>query len=128
LPSQAPQYAPAQPETPPPATQWTVTYPTGQWVYTVDYGWIWIPAGAVTTAVDDVPYTYLYTPAYGWTWYISPWGWGPYRYGVWVRHPWRPVGWRGPWVAHPRVVVRIGGGYHGGWHGGGHFHGGGHRR
>lgn len=92
---------------PPPS--WVYSYPTGQWVYTTDRGWIWVPAGSTTTLVEGVPYAYLYTPAYGWTWYISPWGWGPYRYGAWVSHPWRPVGWRGGWVAHPHVVVRLGG-------------------
>ena len=39
--------------------------------------------------------------------YVSPWGWGPYSYGAWVRHPWHPVGWRGGWVAHPQIVVRL---------------------
>jgi hypothetical protein len=78
--------------------------------------------------MEGVPYTYLYTPVYGWTWYVSPWGLGPYHYGVWVRHPWHPVGWRYGWAARPHVVVRLGG--HGGWHGGYHggYHGGGHRR
>jgi hypothetical protein len=92
-------------------------------------------------ADEGVPYSYLYTPAYGWTWYVSPWGWGPYHYGAWVVHPWHPVGWRGGWVAHPNVFVRLGGhaGYRaGGYHGGGRVvvhaaphvvvHAGGHRR
>jgi hypothetical protein len=157
LPSQAPQYAP-QPEpaqavtepAPPPAAGRVYVYPSGQWVYTEGYGWVWVPAGSSTTVVEGTPYTYLYTPSYGWTWYVSPWGWGPYRYGAWVVHPWRPVGWRGGWVAHPQVVVHLGahpyyhGGYahpvvvHGGYahpvvvHGGyAHpvvVHGGGHRR
>jgi hypothetical protein len=100
-------------------------------------GWVWVPAGSSVEVEEGVPYTYLYTPAYGWAWYVSPWGWGPYHYGGWVTHPWRPWGWRGGWVAHPHVVVRLGGwhggvwrggGYHGwhggGWHGGA-FHGGG---
>jgi len=94
---------------PAPASSWVYSYPTGQWVYTTDRGWIWVPSGAPTTVVEGVPYAYLYTPAFGWTWYISPWGWGPYRYGAWVAHPWHPVGWRGGWVAHPRVAVRLGG-------------------
>jgi hypothetical protein len=119
-------------------------------------GWVWVPAGTSTEFVEGAPYAYLYTPAYGWTWYISPWGPGAYHYGVWVSHPWRPVGWRGGWAAHPRIVahfggrtgvrvggpravvrvgggggrapvVHAGGGYHGGtFHGGGGFHGGGH--
>jgi hypothetical protein len=96
-------------EVAPPEQQWVYSYPSGQWVYTGDYGWVWVPAGSETTAMDGVPYTYLYTPGYGWTWYVSPWGWGPYHYGVWVRHPWRPAGWGARvWVAHPGISVRLG--------------------
>ena len=83
-------------------------YPTGRWVYTVDHGWIWVPDGATTAEVEGMPYVYLYTLAFGWTWYVSPWGWGPYHYGLWFRHPWHPGGWHGYWVAHPRVIHRIG--------------------
>lgn len=107
----APATQPAQaaaPASAPPAS-WVYSYPTGQWVYTADRGWLWVPAGTTTTAVEGVPYAYMYTPAFGWTWYISPWGWGPYRYGGWVAHPWHPAGWRGGWVAHPHVVHRLGG-------------------
>jgi hypothetical protein len=123
-PAQAPvQAAPPDEGPAPPASQWTYSYPTGQWVYTAENGWVWVPAGATATVDEGVPYTYLYTPAYGWTWYVSPWGWGPYHYGGWVVHPWRPYGWRGGWVAHPRVVGHLGV-WRGGWHGGGGFRGG----
>jgi hypothetical protein len=71
-------------------------------------GWVWIPAGTQTTDLEGTPYVYLYTPAYGWTWYVSPWGVGPYRYGLWVRHPWHPVGLHGYWVARPHVGERLG--------------------
>jgi hypothetical protein len=96
---------------PPPAQQSPLvySYPAGQWVYLSGQGWVWVPSGAAATETHGVPYVYLYTPAYGWTWYVSPWGWGPYRYGLWVRHPWHPAGLHGYWVAHPRVVVRLGG-------------------
>jgi hypothetical protein len=133
LPSSAPQYAPAaaplpgsvsaapqEQETAPAQAQWVQSYPTGQWVFTSTYGWIWVPNGAATSAVEGVPYTYLYTPAYGWTWYVSPWGWGPYHYGGWVRHPWVVPGRRVGWVARPGVVVHLGGGravYRGGYRG-----------
>jgi hypothetical protein len=93
---------------------------------------MWVPNQAGNVVVEGVPYAYLYTPSYGWTWYVSPWGFGPYYYGVWVRHPWRPVGWRYGWVARPGVAVHIGGYYHHGYYGGhgyhGGYHGGGHRR
>lgn len=128
LPSQAPQYVAPASEDAPNAAQWTATYATGQWVYAADYGWIWVPNGAGTVAVEGAPYVYLYTPTYGWTWYVSPWGFGPYHYGVWVRHPWHPVGWRGGWVAHPSVVVRIGGPYRHGYYPHGGHRGGGHHR
>jgi hypothetical protein len=84
------------------------SYPTGQWVYASGHGWMWVPSGTTTTEAEDgVPYVYLYTPAYGWTWYVSPWGPGVYHYGLWVRHPWHPVGWHGYWVAHPGVVGHL---------------------
>jgi len=95
-----PQYAPPPPPpqgaTPPlPQAQ----QPQGQWVNTAEQGWIWVPAGTQTYAVEQVPYAYLYTPAYGWTWYASPWGWGPYAYGPWVGGAW-PFGFRA-WAHGP---------------------------
>jgi hypothetical protein len=81
--SQAPAVQPApQVQAPEPAPA-VYSYPTGQWVYGADRVPIWVPAGAASVAVGGVPYAYLYTPAYGWAWCISPWGWGPYRYGSW---------------------------------------------
>lgn len=84
------------------------SYPTGQWVYLPGQGWVWVPSGATAVEEEGVPYVYLYTPAYGWTWYVSPWGWGPYHYGVWIGHPWHPVGLHGYWVAHPRAASHLG--------------------
>jgi hypothetical protein len=129
---QAPAPAQAAPvQAAPPAQQ-------GQWVWTEEYGWIWVPAGATTYAVGTDPYVYIYTPVYGWTWYASPWGWGPYYYGAWAHRPWgwryAPHVWYGRgWVA-PRFGAYYGarwhgywGGYRGGYRGGygGGFHGGG---
>ncbi len=109
--------AAAPPPPPPPAdgaptTTYVQAYPSGQWVYLADRGWVWVPSGTATVESEGVPYAYLYTPTVGWTWYVSPWGGGPYRYGPWIRHPWHPVGWHGHWVAHPRVVVRLGPGHY----------------
>jgi hypothetical protein len=105
----APAAPPAPPAPPADASEPpAVSYATGSWVYRAGQGWVWVPNGASTSDMEGVPYVYLYTPAYGWTWYVSPWGPGPYHYGVWVRHPWHPVGYHGYWVAHPRVVVRLG--------------------
>jgi hypothetical protein len=58
----------------------------GQWVYTGEYGWIWMPYGDQYThegvASDANPYTYAYYPSYGWMWLAAPWvwGWGAYPY------------------------------------------------
>lgn len=111
----APPAAPPAGQAPAPTSGWVRSYPEGQWVYAVDRGWLWVPAGAGTTDVDGVPYAYLYMPAYGWTWYISPWGSGPYRYGAWVAHPWLPVGWHRGWVMRPGAGFRIGMGFRGGF-------------
>lgn len=109
-PAQAAQ--PAPPAPPAAAQQQVYSYPTGQWIRLANQGWVWVPAGAQATESEGVPYTYLYTPSYGWTWYVSPWGWGPYRYGGWLHHPWHPVGMHGYWVARPHAAVRLGRGWH----------------
>jgi hypothetical protein len=116
-PAQAGPPPPAPPggQAPPPSSGWIYSYPEGQWVYAANRGWIWVPAGTATTDVDGVPYAYLYVPAYGWTWYVSPWGWGPYRYGGWVAHPWLPLGWHRGWVMRPGAGFRIGMGFRGGF-------------
>jgi hypothetical protein len=114
-PSQTPPAPPAQAQAP--AAQ---PVPPGQWVYTSQYGWVWMPYGdAYTYAPPDgygVPYMYLYYPAYGWTWLVAPWvwGWGPWPYfGAygpwgfgWYGHGW----WRYPgrWHSAP---YPFGGGY-----------------
>jgi hypothetical protein len=124
---------PAQEQTPPvqtaPPTQTAAPQPGGQWVYTTEYGWVWVPEGSTASPVGDEPYVYLYTPVHGWTWYVSPWGVGPFYAGPWLHRPWAwhyaPRVWSGhAWFA-PRVYTgpRAYGGFHGGYQGG--FHGGG---
>jgi len=90
--------------------------PAGQWVYTQQYGWVWMPYGDEYTSVPPdgygEPYEYVYYTAYGWTWVDAPWVWGigPWPYfGVygpslfgWYGHGW----WRSPWRWH-----------YAGWHG-----------
>jgi hypothetical protein len=54
----------------------------GQWVYTDQYGWVWMPYGNQYTRVSpggDPPTMYVYGPTYGWCWVSAPWvwGWGP---------------------------------------------------
>ena len=83
----------------------------GQWVYTAQYGWVFMPYGdGYTTAVDGYadPYMYVYGPAFGWTWVAAPWlcGWGPWPYfGVvgpwgfgWYGHGIHHRPWRGGWA------------------------------
>ena len=92
--------------------------PPGQWVYTQQYGWIWMPYADAYTYLPPEgygePYMYVYAPAYGWSWMVAPWvwGWGPWPYfGIhgawhfgWYGHGWWGYpGWRGHpgWWGHP---------------------------
>jgi hypothetical protein len=98
-PSEVPPEPPAQVQ-PPPST------PPGQWVYTEQYGWIWMAyADSYMHVPPDgygQPYAYAYYPTYGWCWLAAPWVWGfgpwpsfgifgPARFG-WYGHGW----WRNP--------------------------------
>jgi len=67
--------------------------PPGQWVYTDQYGWVWMPYeeayGSTPPSGSGEPSMYLYAPSSGWAWLAAPWvwGWGPWPY----------FGSRGPW-------------------------------
>jgi hypothetical protein len=85
--------------------------PPGQWVYTQQYGWVWMPYSDAYTHVPDYgygqPYMFVYYPAYGWSWVVAPWVWGvgPWPYfGVYG-------GSRFGWHAH-----FVGWGHHARWH------------
>ena len=112
--------------------------PDGQWVYTQQYGWVWLPHAREYTYVgpEGYPYSYVYYPSYGWSWLYSPWvfGWGPSPYwGVsgrahfgWYTHPWHS----GPRMQGGPVYRGYGGGGYLGGHSGGYrggYHGGGMR-
>jgi hypothetical protein len=120
----------------------------GQWVYTSQYGWVWMPYGTrytyEGTAADTNPYAYVYYPSYGWTWLVAPWvwGWGTYPYfGVfgashfaWYRGLYRAgygwgryrggspgafrSGYGGGWRGYGGGWRGYGGGYSGGYRGG----------
>lgn len=111
--SPPPKEAPSPPpETPPPSPPQAKgseqpAPSSGQWVFTEQYGWIWMPYGdAYSYAPEDgkgEPYVYVYYPAVGWTWVVAPWiwGWGPLPHCVlgcwhfrWYGHGWGPA-WRG---------------------------------
>jgi hypothetical protein len=69
----------AEPHGPPPTQAQTST---GQWVYTSEYGWVWMPYDSgYTYAPPDgsTPDMYVYGPDFGWCWVLAPWlwGWGP---------------------------------------------------
>ena len=87
LPPAPPAEAPAapQPEATPyqaPAPQVQAqAVPPGQWVYTQQYGWIWMPYAETYTQAPasgyGTPYAYVYYPAWScWTWIAAPWVWG----------------------------------------------------
>ena len=121
---------PSAPTTPPPATQ-PAPAATGQWVYTTQNGWLWMPYGQSYTYVNtdtSLAYEYAYYPAFGWHWVPAPWvlGIGPSPY-------WGGYGYsRFAWHAHPWFETNrhAGGGYQmhashmgmRGFHGGGHGH------
>ena len=105
----------------------------GQWVYTQQYGWVWLGYARESTYItpEGYAYSYAYYPGNGWCWLYSPWvyGWGPAphwgvrgrRYFVWYAHPWfaRPAG---PPRPAPRGGIRSGahwggGGFRGGMRG-----------
>jgi hypothetical protein len=87
---------------PPPATG----TPDGQWVYTQQYGWVWMAYDDLYTWAppngSGEPLEYVYYPSYGWEWVAAPWVWGigpwpyfgrpaPNRF-AWYQHGW----WRSP--------------------------------
>ncbi len=102
--------------TPPAATPEPVAGAAGQWVYTNQYGWLWIPYAREYTFIPSdaqvFPDQYVYYPAYGWRWVVAPWVYGygpaPYwgalgpRFFLWYSRPWFRVGGYWGW-----------GGYHG---------------
>lgn len=86
-PDNPPPPPPADPPKPPPASQ-AERQPEragGQWVYTEQYGWVWMPYGDRYTHVPPdgaPPSMYVYEPEVGWCWVVAPWlwGWGPMPY------------------------------------------------
>lgn len=95
----------------------------GQWVYTSQYGWLWMPYGQQYTYIPGdlqvFPEEYVYYPVYGWRWVVAPWVygygpapywgvWGP-RYFAWYARPWYRVGGYWGWGGYR------GWGYYRGW-------------
>src|SRR5215831_10893700 len=85
VPPAPPQQLPPPPQTQVPQQQYQQAQPvqaappavaqapaSGQWVYTSQYGWVWMPYGTQYTYSPTVagvyPSEYVYYPTYGWTW------------------------------------------------------------
>lgn len=114
-PSAPPPMPPSAPPSPPVAQQnQAQPAPTGQWVYTSQYGWAWMPYGnqyLYTPAdPDNYPYQYVYVNG-TWAWVSAPWVWGvgvaPW-FGPWG--PWRYGWYRGPghFGGVPPAMIRRG--------------------
>lgn len=153
-----PEYGPSDsPGTPLTAAPPKAPPVDGQWVYTNQYGWVWMPYAESYTYVpsDGYPVMYVYGSTFGWRWVAAPWvfDYGPTPYWgtrgrasfVWYSHPWfthrayvGPRYYYGARYYHGgsrrggRGYVRGGGGRREvivrGGGGHGHSHGGGHRR
>jgi hypothetical protein len=125
-PTWAPPAPPAQTPAPPQAQPQPqqAPAPPGQWIYTSQYGWVWMAYSDSYTSVPangwGEPYAYVYYPSYAaWTWVAAPWiwgfgpwpffgVWGPARFG-WYGHGW----WRSPAHFHyaPARAWYPGGGF-----------------
>ena len=113
-PSDLPPPPPLQPPSPPvgglPTLAAVGVQPGGQWVFTGEYGWVYMPYGdqyVCQSAVDESQaYAFVYLPTRGWGWLTAPWivGWGAYPF----------FGAYGPWNFGWYVGLAQGGN---GWHG-----------
>ncbi len=114
---------PAPPSNEPEASEQVA--PTGQWVYTDQYGWVWMPYGDAYSYVPSngaEPDMYVYYPSVGWCWVVAPWLWGfgplPF-FGIYG--PWH-FGWYGHgyghWYGFANHYGNAGWGVRGYWHGG----------
>jgi len=109
----------AAPQPPPPQP------PSGAWVWSDQYGWVWLPYGEGYTRGGPTGYSaYVYRPYFGWVWVVDPWPWGFWPWPVYNSHWWGPharFGWypghapgfsggprghHGPGVAPPGAAPR----------------------
>jgi len=103
---------PGTPPPPPPVPpnameQAQPTLPPGQWVYTAQYGWVWMPYGTNFTWISPPgePYMFVYG-GWGWGWLPAPWllGAGPALYFGVGGHEHEHYTWYGHpeyWHGHP---------------------------
>jgi hypothetical protein len=120
---------------PPPPTEIDVTSgqevvvqqvaPAGQWVFTSQYGWVWMPHGNSFTFLPSngaPPNMFVFYPAVGWSWVVAPWvwGWGTmpwFGFAGWGGYPWYGSGF-GRWHGFARPFA------HAGWNSGRYWQGG----
>ena len=95
----------------------------GQWVYTGQYGWVWMPFGPQFVHVPPggvPPQMFVFYPAFGWRWVVAPWVWGLGPQPYWGVHGFSHFGWWGRgfgrWYAFGPAYVGWGGRYF--WTGG----------
>jgi hypothetical protein len=77
----------------------------GQWVFTSQYGWLYMPYGSRYVVTSASPYAYVYAPTFGWRWLSAPWviGSGPYpHFGS--QGPFAYAWYRGLRADHPMAV------------------------
>ncbi len=69
-------------ETPAPPSDGTEA--SGQWVYTDQYGWVFVPYGdqyvSPAAGFDETALCYVYQPGTGWVWLAAPWTQEPEAY------------------------------------------------
>ena len=115
--------APATPTFAPQAERANVPPIDGQWVFTAQYGWIWMPFGPQFVFVPPggaPPQMFVFYPAVGWRWVVAPWIWGLGPQPYWGVHgtgwfPWWGRGF-GRWYGFGPRYVGWGGRYY--WRGG----------
>jgi hypothetical protein len=114
---------PPPPEAPASPAGMVGTTVDGQWAYTTQYGWVWMPYGSdftsLSAGVGAVPLMYVYTPAAGWRWVSAPWVWGLGPRPWFAAGPERFVWYGRPWMGHPGHGFRGGYGHRfvHAWHG-----------
>lgn len=114
-PSAPPVGQPMESPAAPPGAPQPSSATAGEWVYTTQYGWVWMPYDQqYTHVVEDsgVAYEFVYYPSFGWRWVVAPWvfGVGPaphFAHGpahfAWYARPW--------FKRHPLVHRDVRGGH-----------------
>ena len=90
--------APPAPTAPPQAERASVPPVDGQWVYTAQFGWVWMPFGPQFVHVPTggaPPQMFVFYPAFGWRWVVAPWVWGLGPQPFWGVHGSAQFGWWG---------------------------------